>query len=210
MLLSRPPSLLEVGGVSVLMSTEEQGVAVLKSLYAVGGIHAPLSVPIKGSRCLCPHPHFEYGGCSSPFGAGAAPCPRSPRLSRPRWCQRGADNAASVAHQRRGLPAAGTATGPPQMKARPRGLPPRPRGQAVPPPHGRRRGRVGGDTAPRHTGERCPAPSRCPPRIPPPVTRGGPIALLTASGAHAGTRGQSGVRLRPQHAPRSRCQCQSH
>lgn len=57
--VSRPPSLLEVGGLPVLMSTEEQGVAVLKSLYAVGGIHDPLSIPIKCSRCPCPHPHFE-------------------------------------------------------------------------------------------------------------------------------------------------------
>lgn len=155
---------------------------------SVGGTHAQLSVPIKCRRCPCPHPHFESGGgCSSPLGAGAAPCPRSPRSSRPRWCQRGADNAASVAHQRRGLPAAGTATGLPQMKA------PAPRAPTS--AEGARcasapRETAGTSGVTQHHGTRgsglAPSPG-VPARIPPPVTRGGPTALLTATGAHAGT-----------------------
>lgn len=144
----------------------EQGVPVLKSLNSLGGTHAPLAVPIKCSRCSCPHRHFESGGCSSPLGAGAAPCPRSPRSSRPRWCQRGADNAASVAHQRRGLPAAGTATGPPQMKApAPRAPTSAAGARCASAPGGA--GPSGGSTAPRHTGDRSPSRSRCPRTDPP-------------------------------------------
>lgn len=210
--VSGPLSFLGAGGPHVLMFTAEQGVPVLKSLHSVRGTHVPLSVPTKCRRCPCPHPHFESGGCSSPLGAGAAPCPRSPRSSRPRWCQRGADNAASVAHQRRGLPAAGTATGPPQMKALAPRAPTSAAGARCASAPRETAGASGG-TQPHGTQGSGVAPRPgVPARSPPPVTRGGPATLLTATSAHAGTRGRSGVRPRPHRAPRSRprCGCQPH
>lgn len=165
--VSGPLSLLGAGDACVLMSTGEQGVPMLKSLYSVGGTHAQLPVPIKCRRCPCPHPHFESGGVLVPIRGRSGSVPALPPVLPAEMVPAGRGqcrfSGTSKARAARGWhgdrPAADESPGPPGSHLGRGGtLCLRPTGDG---------GDKWGDTAPRHTGERSRAQPRCPRTDPP-------------------------------------------